>query len=99
MAGKRIGVILARGGSAMVKAAYSSGNPAICVGPGNAPAFITDTADLNHAAQCIVMSKSFDNGLICGSEHNLVVEQSLLEPFTQPLVSTSSTPLHKHIHQ
>jgi acetaldehyde dehydrogenase / alcohol dehydrogenase len=93
MSHKKIGLILATGGSAMVKAAYSSGNPAIGVGPGNAPTFITDTADVNHAAQCVVMSKAFDNGLICGSEHNLVVVQSALAPFTQALVAAGAAVL------
>ncbi len=86
MSHKKIGLILATGGSAMVRAAYSSGNPAIGVGTGNAPTLITASADLSHAAQAIVLSKSFDNGLICGAEHNLVVDQSVLQPFTDALI-------------
>jgi acyl-CoA reductase-like NAD-dependent aldehyde dehydrogenase len=58
----------------MVSAAYRSGRPAIGVGPGNAPALIAADADLRHAAQSVVQSKSFDNGLICGAENHLVVE-------------------------
>jgi acyl-CoA reductase-like NAD-dependent aldehyde dehydrogenase len=58
----------------MVHAAYRSGTPAIGVGPGNAPALVSADADLGHAARCVVMSKSFDNGLICGAENHLVVE-------------------------
>ena len=69
-----ISLILATGGAGMVKAAYSSGKPAIGVGPGNAPAFVCADADLDRAADAIVRSKSFDNGLICGAEHNLVVD-------------------------
>jgi acetaldehyde dehydrogenase/alcohol dehydrogenase len=58
----------------MVRAAYRSGRPAIGVGPGNAPALISDDADLGHVARSVVQSKSFDNGLICGAENHLVVE-------------------------
>jgi acyl-CoA reductase-like NAD-dependent aldehyde dehydrogenase len=70
----QVGLVLATGGPAMVKAAYSSGTPAIGVGPGNAPVLISADADLGHAARSAVLSKSFDNGLICGAENNLVVE-------------------------
>jgi acyl-CoA reductase-like NAD-dependent aldehyde dehydrogenase/pSer/pThr/pTyr-binding forkhead associated (FHA) protein len=87
---KKVGLILATGGSAMVKAAYSSGNPAIGVGPGNAPTLITASADLHHAANSIVMSKSFDNGLICGAEHNLVVEKAVFQPFTEALLAAGA---------
>ena len=76
MSHRGVGLILATGGQAMVRAAYSSGTPAIGVGPGNAPTLIAADADLRHAARCIVESKSFDNGLICGAENHLVVESS-----------------------
>mgnify|MGYP003394163673 FL=1 len=69
-----IAVILATGGEAMVKAAYSSGNPAIGVGPGNGPAFIERTADPATAVAMIIDSKTFDNGVICASEQSVVVE-------------------------
>ncbi|WP_183096407.1 aldehyde dehydrogenase family protein [Nocardioides stalactiti] len=72
-----IGLVLATGGAAMVRAAYSSGTPALGVGPGNAPCWIAPDADLPAAAAAIVMSKSFDNGVICGAEHNLVVDTSV----------------------
>jgi acetaldehyde dehydrogenase / alcohol dehydrogenase len=75
----QVGLVLATGGPAMVKAAYSSGTPAIGVGPGNAPVLISADADLGHAARSAVLSKSFDNGLICGAENNLVVEASVRE--------------------
>jgi acetaldehyde dehydrogenase/alcohol dehydrogenase len=68
-----VSLILATGGTSMVRAAYSSGKPAIGVGPGNVPALVAADADIEHAARCIVMSKSFDNGLICGSENHVVV--------------------------
>lgn len=77
MAHDGIALILATGGAGMVKAAYSSGRPAIGVGPGNAPALICADADVEAAAAAIVHSKSFDNGLICGAEHNLVVDASV----------------------
>ena len=63
----------------MVSAAYRSGTPAIGVGPGNAPALIAADADLQRAARSVVLSKSFDNGLICGAENHLVVEASVRE--------------------
>lgn len=71
----KIGMVLATGGPSVVKAAYSSGNPAIGVGAGNAPTLVCSDADLSHAASSIVISKAFDCGLICGAEHNIVVVQ------------------------
>jgi acyl-CoA reductase-like NAD-dependent aldehyde dehydrogenase len=71
---KDLAFILATGGPSVVKAAYSSGTPAIGVGAGNAPVFISRDADPDQVAQMVVQSKSFDNGIICGSENNLVVE-------------------------
>ncbi|MPM88318.1 Aldehyde-alcohol dehydrogenase [bioreactor metagenome] len=72
---KDIGIILATGGEAMVHAAYSSGNPAIGVGPGNGPAFIERSANVPNAVKHIVESKTFDNGTICASEQSVIVEQ------------------------
>ena len=72
-----IGVILATGGEAMVRAAYSSGNPAIGVGPGNGPAFIERTADIPLAVKRIFDSKTFDNGTICASEQSIVAEKCI----------------------
>ncbi|MEK6264994.1 MAG: acetaldehyde dehydrogenase (acetylating) [Clostridium sp.] len=69
-----ISLILATGGTPMVKAAYSSGNPAIGVGPGNGPAFIEKSADISLAVKRILDSKTFDNGTICASEQSIVVE-------------------------
>ena len=68
-------LILATGGSAMVKAAYSSGTPAIGVGPGNAPAYIERSADIPMAVKRILDSKTFDNGTICASEQSVVTEE------------------------
>ena len=69
-----VGIILATGGEAMVRAAYSSGNPALGVGPGNGPAYIEKTADIKAAVHRIIDSKTFDNGTICASEQSIVTE-------------------------
>jgi len=70
---KEADIILATGGPGMVKAAYSSGKPALGVGPGNVPAIIDDTADVRLAVSSVVHSKTFDNGMICASEQAVVV--------------------------
>ena len=72
MSSPKTSVILATGGSAMVRAAYSSSNPAIGVGPGNAPVFVDASAELDKAAQRIVASKSFDNAVLCTNESTLI---------------------------
>lgn len=68
-----INLILATGGPGMVKAAYSSGKPALGVGAGNTPVVIDETADINRAVASIMMSKSFDNGVICASEQSVII--------------------------
>lgn len=73
------GLILATGGPGMVKAAYSSGTPAIGVGAGNGPAFIERSADIPRAVKHIFDSKTFDNGTICASEQSIVTERSIRE--------------------
>lgn len=75
MKNKDTNLILATGGTAMVRAAYSSGTPAIGVGPGNGPAFIEKTADIPTAVRHILESKTFDNGVICASEQSIIVEE------------------------
>ena len=72
-------LILATGGPAMVRAAYSSGKPAIGVGAGNGPAYIHHSADVEHAVECILRSKTFDYGTVCASEQSIVVEKSMEE--------------------
>lgn len=72
-----INAILATGGPGMVKAAYSSGKPAIGVGAGNTPVVIDETADLRRAVSSVLMSKTFDNGVICASEQAIVVVDSV----------------------
>jgi acetaldehyde dehydrogenase (acetylating) len=74
---ERTGVILATGGAGVVKAAYSSGKPAIGVGPGNVPVLIDTSADLEEAVAKVVAGKSFDFGTVCSSEQALVAEASL----------------------
>lgn len=68
-------LILATGGSGMVKAAYSSGKPAFGVGPGNVPAYIERSADARKAVKAIIYSKTFDNGTICSSEQSIICEK------------------------
>ena len=72
-------LILATGGPAMVKAAYSSGKPALGVGPGNVPAVIDDSADILLAVSSVIHSKTFDNGMICASEQSVIVLDSIYE--------------------
>lgn len=81
-----IAVIIATGGPGMVKAAYSSGKPAIGVGAGNSPAYIERTADVQKAVSNIIASKTFDNGTICASEQALICEESNKEAVIAELV-------------
>ena len=74
-----IDCIIATGGPGMVKAAYSSGNPALGVGPGNVAAVIDETADIKMAVSSILMSKTFDNGMICASEQSVIVVEDIYE--------------------
>ena len=76
---KEADIILATGGPGMVKAAYSSGKPALGVGAGNTPAIIDDTADILLAVNSIIHSKTFDNGMICASEQSVIVLDSVYE--------------------
>ena len=85
MAHSGVSLILATGGSGMVKAAYRSGTPALGVGPGNAPVYVAADGDIAAAAASIVASKPYDNGLICGAEHNLVVDESIRDAFVAAL--------------
>ncbi len=79
MKAKETRLILATGGPAMVKAAYSSGKPAIGVGAGNGPAYIHRSADVKAAISCILESKTFDYGTVCASEQSIIVEKSMEE--------------------
>ena len=76
---KEADIILATGGPGMVKAAYSSGKPAVGVGAGNTPAIIDETADIVLAVNSIIHSKTFDNGMICASEQSVIVHQNVYD--------------------
>jgi acetaldehyde dehydrogenase/alcohol dehydrogenase len=76
---KDVGLIDATGGPSAVKAAYSSGKPALGVGPGNTPAYLEKTADLNTAVVDIIISKTFDNGTICASEQTVVIDDEIYD--------------------
>ena len=82
----KMNLILATGGNAMVHAAYSSGTPAIGVGPGNGPAFIEKSADIPLAVKRIFDSKTFDNGTICASEQSIVTERAIREKVMEEVV-------------
>ena len=82
---KDTSLILATGGAAMVRAAYSSGTPAIGVGAGNGPAYIDASADVRRAVKRIVDSKSFDYGTICASEQSIVVTEAMKETVLREL--------------
>ncbi len=83
MEAQEVRLILATGGPAMVRAAYSSGKPAIGVGAGNGPAYIHRSADVARAMDCIARSKTFDNGTVCASEQSIVVEKELEQTVRQ----------------
>lgn len=85
MTDDRVDVIVATGGTPMVRSAYRSGNPAIGVGPGNVPVLVDATADLQKAAARIVTSKSFDNSILCTNESVVIVEESVAARFAQAM--------------
>ncbi len=76
-----VNLILATGGTGMVKAAYSSGKPALGVGPGNVPCYIDKTAKLKTSVNDLVLSKSFDNGMICASEQSVIIDKTIQKEF------------------
>ena len=76
-----VALILATGGSAMVKAAYSAGKPALGVGPGNVPCYINKNVDLERACNDLILSKTFDNGMICASEQAAIVDKAISAQF------------------
>ena len=83
---KKTATILATGGPGLVKAAYSSGNPALGVGPGNGPAYIERTANIPRSIYDIVLSKTFDNGMICASENSIVVDDEIYDQVKEELL-------------
>lgn len=74
-----VAIVLATGGSAMVKSAYSTGKPALGVGPGNVPSYIEKTANVKRAVNDLIVSKSFDNGMICASEQAVIVDKDIYD--------------------
>ncbi|HEK9955132.1 TPA: bifunctional acetaldehyde-CoA/alcohol dehydrogenase [Streptococcus equi subsp. zooepidemicus] len=82
-----IATILATGGNAMVKAAYSCGKPALGVGAGNVPAYVEKSANIRQAAHDIVMSKSFDNGMVCASEQAVIIDKEIYDEFVSEFKS------------
>ncbi|MDR6725196.1 acetaldehyde dehydrogenase/alcohol dehydrogenase [Paenibacillus amylolyticus] len=82
-----VALILATGGSGMVRAAYSCGKPALGVGPGNVPCFIEKTADINQAVTDLILSKSFDNGMICASEQAVIIEEPIFDQVKKKMIA------------
>lgn len=76
-----VALVLATGGAGMVKAAYSTGKPALGVGPGNVPCYIEKSANLERACTDLMLSKTFDNGMICASEQAVIVDECLADDF------------------
>jgi acetaldehyde dehydrogenase/alcohol dehydrogenase len=87
-----VSLILATGGNAMVKAAYSAGKPALGVGAGNVPAYVHHSADVRRAVNDLVLSKSFDNGMICASEQAVILDERIYDE-----VLTEFRALHAHL--
>lgn len=82
-----VALVLATGGSAMVNAAYSTGKPALGVGPGNVPCYIHKSAQLPRAVHDLVLSKSFDNGMICASEQAVIVDKEIADEFEKRMIN------------
>ncbi|QIL45890.1 bifunctional acetaldehyde-CoA/alcohol dehydrogenase [Vagococcus coleopterorum] len=74
-----VAIVLATGGSGMVKAAYSTGKPALGVGPGNTPVYLEKTAKIKRAVNDLIVSKAFDNGMICASEQGVIVDKEIYD--------------------
>ena len=91
----KIQAILATGGPGMVKAAYSSGKPALGVGPGNVPAIIDETADIIQAVSSVLMSKTFDNGMICASEQSVIVVKKVYEAVKKEFIRRGAYLMNK----
>ncbi|EPR12573.1 bifunctional acetaldehyde-CoA/alcohol dehydrogenase [Ruminiclostridium papyrosolvens] len=92
---KEADIILATGGPGMVRAAYSSGKPAIGVGPGNVPAIIDESADIKTAVSSIIVSKTFDNGMICASEQSVIVLDKIYNEVKKEFILRGAYMLNK----
>jgi len=95
MSHHNVSFILATGGSSMVKSAYRSGTPSIGVGKGNAPVWVCRDAKIARAAEQIVTSKAFDNGVVCGSENNILIDDAVEAEFTEYLIQNGAAVLDK----
>ncbi|WP_075980234.1 bifunctional acetaldehyde-CoA/alcohol dehydrogenase [Bacillus massilinigeriensis] len=84
-----ISMILATGGSGMVKSAYSSGKPALGVGPGNVPCYFEKTANIKRSVNDLILSKTFDNGMICASEQAIIVDKEIYNEVKNELISNN----------
>ncbi|MFE8702956.1 bifunctional acetaldehyde-CoA/alcohol dehydrogenase [Cytobacillus sp. FJAT-54145] len=82
-----IALILATGGAGMVKSAYSSGKPALGVGPGNVPCYIEKTANIKRSVNDLILSKTFDNGMICASEQAVIIDKEIYAEVKKELIS------------
>ena len=82
--------VLATGGSGMVKSAYSTGKPALGVGPGNVPCYIEKTADLQQACTDLILSKTFDNGMICASEQSVIIDEVIAPEFEKIMTENNN---------
>src|SRR5699024_1243342 len=81
-----VATILATGGPGMVKSAYSSGKPALGVGAGNVPCYIEKSVDIKRAVNDLILSKTFDNGMICASEQAMIVDQEIYQEVKQEML-------------
>ncbi|MCM3728228.1 bifunctional acetaldehyde-CoA/alcohol dehydrogenase [Neobacillus cucumis] len=85
----KISMILATGGAGMVKSAYSSGKPALGVGPGNVPCYIEKTANLKQAVNDLILSKTFDNGMICASEQAVIIDKEIYNDVKNEMIANN----------
>ncbi|MDP4105812.1 MAG: bifunctional acetaldehyde-CoA/alcohol dehydrogenase [Bacillota bacterium] len=85
----KISMILATGGSGMVKSAYSSGKPALGVGPGNVPCYIEKSANVHQAVNDLILSKTFDNGMICASEQAVIIDKDIYADVKRELTANN----------
>lgn len=85
----KISLILATGGSGMVKSAYSSGKPALGVGPGNVPCYIEKSANLKQAVNDLILSKTFDNGMICASEQAVIIDKEIYNDVKNEMIANN----------
>ena len=90
-----VALVLATGGSAMVKAAYSTGKPALGVGPGNVPGFIEKSANIDQAVTDLILSKTFDNGMICASEQAVIIEEAIFDQVKKKMIANGCYFLNK----